>query len=364
MGVNTEMTEGMQFDNGCVSPYLVTDKVRMEAIHENAAILVTDATINNFSQLLPLISIMMKENKKNLVIIADSIQGAALQAIVINQLKGAFTTLAIKAPGFGAQRKELLKDIAIMTGAKFVSADIGDKLEECTMASLGSARRVVATQWDTVIVEGGGDIDAINQRVDYLKKEINEAKSDFDKERCQQRLAKLTGGIAMIKVGALTEIESKEKMHRVEDALSATRAAMQEGIVIGGGAALAQASLKIDPESFATKEEKLGASIVRDALQYPVSQIAENAGYDADEVHGKLAHAWNDKKLTHGFDAETPLEDKADCIKDLFEAGIIDPKKVVRSALENAASVASMFLTTETAIVDLPEEPNPVPVNG
>ena len=356
MGQTIEMVEGMQFDNGYISPYMVTDAARMESVFQDASILITDKKISSIQEILPLLEAMAQAGRKNLVIIAEDVEGDALPTLIVNKLKGTFNTLAIKAPGFGDRRKAMLQDIAILTGGRVISAEVGLKLENATVEDLGRARKVVSTKDNTTIVEGGGDASAIKERVASIKAEYEKSTSDFDKEKLQERVAKLSGGVAIIKVGAATEVELKERKHRIEDALSATRAAIEEGVVIGGGAALLQASQHIKPEKFDTDEEKLGAEIVKNALSYPVHQIAENAGVDGADIQKKLFEAWKkDKNI--GYDATSPIKAAADKqLVDMFKAGIIDPKKVTRSALENAASVAAMFLTTECAVVDIPKE--------
>jgi chaperonin GroEL len=284
--------------------------------------------------------------------------------LIVNKLKGTFNTLAIKAPGFGDRRKAMLQDIAILTGGRVISSDIGLKLENATIEDLGKSRKVVAGKDNTTIVEGKGKMEDIKNRVKQIKMEIEKSTSDFDKEKLQERLAKLTGGVAVIKVGAATEIELKEKKHRIEDALSATRAAIEEGVVIGGGAALLQASLKIDPKKMDSEEEKLGAEILKNALKYPLNQIAENAGVDGNMIQGKLIEMWAKNKHL-GYDATIDIKLKPEKqIVDMFKAGIIDPKKVTRSALENAASVAAMFLTTETAVTEIPKKEPEMPMGG
>ena len=361
MGLSIDMVEGMQFDNGYISPYMITDPARMEAEYQDAFLLITDAKIQSIQEILPLLEGMAQAGKKNLVILAEDIEGEALATLIVNKLKGTFNTLAIKAPGFGDRRKAMLQDIATLTGGRVISAEVGLKLESATIEDLGRARKVVSSKDNTTIVEGKGQADAIQNRVAQIKTEIENSSSDFDKEKLAERLAKLTGGVAVIKVGAATEVELKEKKHRIEDALSATRAAMEEGIVIGGGAALLQASLKIDPEKMSSQEEKLGAEIVKEALSYPLKQIAENAGVDGEVITAELKKAW-DKHKEMGYDATSDIKSApADQLTDMFKSGIIDPKKVTRSALTNAASVAAMFLTTETAITDIPKDEPEMP---
>jgi chaperonin GroEL len=356
VGLTIDMVEGMQFDNGYISPYMVTDPARMESVFQDPFILITDQKIGSIQEILPLLEAMAQAGKKQLVIIAEDVEGEALATLVVNKLRGTFHTLAIKAPGFGDRRKAMLQDIAVLTGGRVISQEVGLKLETATLEDLGRARKVVSSKEDTTVVEGKGRKEDIKARVAMIRNELENTTSDFDKEKLQERLAKLTGGVAVIKVGAATEVELKEKKHRIEDALSATRAAVEEGVVIGGGAALLQASLKIDPSKFDSIEEKLGAEIVKNALSYPVEQIAENAGMDGKLIKEKLIEAW--KKNKHiGYDANSPITAKIEAqLVDMFKAGIIDPKKVTRSALENASSVAAMFLTTEAAVTDIPKK--------
>ena len=361
MGLAIDLVEGMQFDNGFISPYMITDPAGMEAVYEDASILITDKKIGSIQEILPLLEAMAQAGKKNLVILAEDIEGEALATLVVNKLRGTFNALAIKAPGFGDRRKAMLQDIAVLTGGRVISEEVGLKLENATLEDLGRARKVVSSKDNTTIVEGRGQADAIKQRIASIKAEIEASSSDFDKEKLHERYAKLTGGVAVIKVGAATEVELKEKKHRIEDALSATRAAVEEGVVIGGGAALLQASLKIDPKKFEHEEEQLGAEIVKSALSYPVNQIAENAGVDGVVIQDKLVMAWK-KDKNSGYDATSPISKPL--IVDMFKAGIIDPKKVTRSALENASSVAAMFLTTESAVTDIPAPEPPMPGGG
>ena len=365
MGLNIDMVEGMQFDNGYISPYMVTDAGRMEAVYEDVMLLLTDKKIASIQEILPLLEAMAQAGKKNLVIIAEDIEGEALATLIVNKLKGTFNTLAIKAPGFGDRRKAMLQDIAVLTGGRVISEEVGLKLENATIDDLGNARKIVSTKDNTTIVEGKGQAEAIQDRIKQIKTEIEKTTSDFDKEKLQERLAKLTGGVAVIKVGAATEVELKEKKHRIEDALSATRAAVEEGVVIGGGAALLQASLKIEPKKLQSEEEQLGAEIVKNALSYPLNQIAENAGVDGAVIESELKKAWG-KSKNMGYDATKDIKLKpAEQLTDMFKAGIIDPKKVTRSALENAASVSAMFLTTETAVTEIPkDEPEMPPMGG
>ncbi len=364
MGLSIDMVEGMQFDNGYISPYMITDTARMEAVYEDAMILLTDSKISSIQEILPLLESMAQAGRKNLVIIAEDIEGEALATLIVNKLKGTFNTLALKAPGFGDRRKAMLQDIATLTGGRVISSEVGLKLENATLEDLGRARKVVSSKDNTTIVEGKGQGEAIQNRVTQIKAELDASSSDFDKEKLAERLAKLTGGVAVIKVGAATEVELKEKKHRIEDALSATRAAMEEGIVIGGGSAILQASLKIDPKKLHSDEEQLGAEIVKNALSYPLNQIAENAGLDGKVIEAALVKAWEgDKNM--GYDATKDIKlSPEEQLVNMFDSGIIDPKKVTRNALTNAASVAAMFLTTETAITDIPKEEPAMPMGG
>jgi len=346
MGLEKDVVKGMQFSNGYISPYFVTDPARMEAIYSDAKILLTDKKISSVQDLLPVLEKVASTGKKELVIIAEDIDGEALATLVLNKLRGIFNVLAVKAPAFGDRRKEMLQDIAILSGATVISDDIGLKLDAVELSHLGEARKVVADKDSTTIVEGKGDKHEIEARVEELKVHISKATSDFDKERLAERLAKLGGGVGLIKVGAATEIELKEKKHRIEDALNATRAAVEEGIVPGGGVALllsaeALENLRDDDSDIAT-----GIAIVKNVLSAPLIQIAENAGKDGAVVVDKVL---NDKKGV-GYDA---AKDK---YVNMVEAGIIDPKMVVRSAIENAASVAAIYLTMEAAVCDIPEE--------
>lgn len=347
LGIEKEVVEGMQFDRGYIAPYMVTDTGRMEAIYENPAILVTDKKISSIQELLPLLEKMAAAGKKDLVVIADDVEGEALTTLVLNKLRGTFNTLAVKAPGFGDRQKEMLEDIAILTGAQVVTEEVGLSLEAADLNVLGSARRVVADKDNTTIVEGNGTKDAVEARVAEIKTQMEKASSDWDKEKLQERLAKLAGGVAVIKVGAATEVEQKEKYHRVEDALAATRAAVEEGIVPGGGVALIRAAEALEKLNLG-KEEQVGVEIVGKAVEAPLRQIAANAGERADVV---IADIKKNKDANYGYDFASGE------YKDLVKAGIIDPAKVTRSALQNAASAAAMLLTTEAVVADIPEPP-------
>ena len=349
-GITKEVVEGMQFDKGYVSHYMVTNPDRMEAEYEDPYILITDQKISSIQELLPLLEKLAQSGRKELVIIAEEVDGEALATLVVNKLRGAFNALAVKAPGFGDRRKEMLADIAILTGGKVISEEVGLKLENVEIDMLGQARKVKATKENTTIIEGKGEELAVKERVGQIRKELEQSDSDFDKEKLQERLAKLAGGVAVIKVGAATEVEMKEKKHRVEDALAATKAAREEGIVVGGGVALIRAlnALKLVE---AKGEEAIGLDILRRALEAPIRQIAENAGKDGSVV----AETVKNNEGNWGYNA---AEDR---YEDLVKAGIVDPTKVTRSALENAASAAAMFLTTEAIVTDLPEEKNDAP---
>jgi chaperonin GroEL len=345
-GIQKEVVEGMQFDKGYVSAYMVTNPDRMEAEYEDSYILITDKKLSSIQELLPLLEKIAQTGKKELVIIADEVEGEALATLVVNKIRGTFNSLAVKAPGFGDRRKEMLQDIAILTGGKVVSEDVGLKLENANLEVLGQARKVKATKENTTIIEGKGNEKEIKARIGQIKKEIENNDSDFDKEKLQERLAKLSGGVAVIKVGAATEVEMKEKKHRVEDALAATKAAGEEGIVVGGGVAFIRALKSLENVSTDNLEEKVGLDILRRALEAPIRQLAENAGKDGSVVVEAV-------KKSEGNFGYNVLTNK---YEDLVLAGIVDPTKVARSALENAASVASLFLTTEAIVTDLPEK--------
>jgi chaperonin GroEL len=344
LGLEKEYTEGMQFDRGYISPYFVTNPDRMEAVLENPALLITDKKISSIQDLLPALEKAVQLGRP-LFIVAEDIDGEALATLVVNKLRGTVSVLAAKAPGFGDRRKEMLRDMAILTGANVISEELGRKLDSVTAEDFGSARRVVATKDDTTIVDGAGDSEAIKGRMQQIKAQIEETTSDYDKEKLQERLAKLAGGVAVIKVGAATEVELKEKKHRIEDALSTTRAAVEEGLVAGGGTALLQAIPALDSIKL-EDDEQVGVTILRRALEAPVRQIAENAGKEGSVV----TSAVRELKISHGYDA---LRDE---YGDMFEKGIVDALKVTRSALQHAASIAGMVLTTETLVTDLPEK--------
>lgn len=344
-GLEKEIVEGMQFDHGFVSPYMITDADKMEAVFDESYILITDKKISAISEILPLLEKLSQAGQKQLVIIAEDVEGEALATLVVNKLRGTFNALAIKAPAFGDRRKEMLRDIAVLTGGAVISEDAGLKLENTELSQLGQARKIIADKDNTTIIEGQGKAGSIKNRVDQVKLEISRAESDFDKEKLEERLAKLSGGVAVIKVGAATEVEQKEKQHRIEDALAATRAAVEEGIVPGGGVALIRAINSLDSLKLAG-EEAIGISILRRALEEPARQIASNAGKDGSVIANEI------KKL-RGNEGYNAAKNK---FEDLLKAGIIDPTKVTRSALQNAASAASMLLTTEAVVVDISEE--------
>ncbi len=347
----TEYVEGMQFDRGYISPYFITDTEAMEAVIENPYILVYDKKISAAQDLVPLLEKLLQIGKRDLVIIAEDVEGEALATLVLNKLRGILNVLAVKAPGFGERRKAMLQDIAILTGAQLISEETGRKLEGVTIEDLGRAEKVVATKEDTTIIGGKGDPDMIKARIEQIKAEIERATSDYDREKLQERLAKLAGGVAIIRVGAATETELKEKKHRVEDAVSATRAAVEEGIVPGGGVALLNAIETLAELQGDNEDEQMGINIVRKALSVPMRLIAENAGVDGSvvvEQVKRLQAEQNNKRLGYNVISEK--------YEDMVEAGVIDPAKVTRGALENAASIAGMILTTEALITEIPEE--------
>jgi chaperonin GroEL len=340
----------MRFEKGYVSPYMITNADRMEAEYQDAYILITDKKISSVEDLLPTLEKVAQSGKKEIVIIAEDIEGQALATLVVNKLRGTFSSLAVKAPGFGDRRKEMLQDIAVLTGGRVISEDVGLKLDKVELADLGRAGKIVSSKDATTIVDGHGDKQAIADRVAQIKKILETTESEFDKEKLNERLAKLSGGVGVIKVGAATETEMKEKKHRIEDAVSATKAAVEEGIVPGGGVALlraASALLQVKIEG----EEEVGVAILKKALEEPIKQIAENAGKNGAVIAEEV------KKLdgAKGYNAA------ADRFEDLVSAGIIDPAKVTRSALQNAASIAAMILTTEAVVTDKPEKKEPMP---
>ena len=344
-GLEKEVVKGLQLESGYVSPYMITDSERMESVFDDPHILITDKKISSVNEIVPVLEKLSQGGQKNLVIIADEIEGEALATLVLNKLRGAFNTLAVKAPGFGDKKKEILKDIAAVCGGQVISEEVGLKLENTEVAMLGMARKITANKDKTIITEGKGNKKDLERRVEQIKKEIEATTSDYEKENLQKRLAKLAGGVAVIKVGALTEVEQKARQHKAEDALSATRAAIEEGIVAGGGVSLIRALQGLDKIKL-EGDEATGAAILKGALESPMRQIAENAGVDGSVVvqkvkEGEGSFGFNAKKLKY---------------EDLIEAGIVDPTKVVRSALENAVSAAAMFLTTECVVVEDDED--------
>lgn len=344
MGTHVDVVEGMQFDKGYVSAYMVTNGERQEAVCEDVDILITDKKVSSVQEILPLLEKLSQAGKKQLVIVAEDVDGEALTTLVLNKLRGGFSALAVKAPGFGDRRKAMLEDLAILTGGKVISEDVGLKLENAEFSDLGHARKVVATKETTTIVEGRGSSEAIKARVEQIKALLAQSDSDFDKEKLQERMAKLAGGVAVINVGAASEVEMKEIKHRVEDAVAATKAAVEEGIVPGGGVALLRAASALDELSLDEGEE-IGLNLLRKAVESPIRCIAENAGKDGAVVVNKIKEGIG----AFGYNAMT------DRYEDMVVAGIIDPTKVSRTALQNAASVAVMILTTECAVTDIPK---------
>jgi len=347
MATELEVVEGMQFDRGYVAPYMVTNPDRMEAVLEDPFVLITDRKISAIQDLLPVLERVVQQGKP-LLIVAEDVEGEALATLIVNKIRGTFTAVAVKAPGFGDRRKAMLEDMAILTGGQVISEDFGLKLDQTKIEQLGKARRVTITKDDTTIVEGAGKPEAIQGRIKAIKSQVEETTSDFDKEKLQERLAKLAGGVAVIKVGAATEVEQKEKKHRIEDALSATKAAVEEGIVAGGGTVLLNAQKKLDGGLGLKDDQATGVAIVRKSLEEPVKQIALNAGKEGSLIVEQIRKS----KPGEGYDA---LNDK---FVNMFEAGIVDPAKVTRSALQNAASIAAMVLTTEAMVTEVPEDKN------
>jgi chaperonin GroEL len=352
--LEVEYTEGMQFDRGYISAYFITDSNRMEAALDEPYLLITDKKISAITDIVPVLEKLVQTGRKELVIIAEDVDGEALATLVVNKLRGILNVLAVKAPGFGDRRKEMLRDIATLTGGQVISEELGKKLDAATLSDLGQARRVVSTKDDTTIVEGRGTTDDIQGRIKQIKAQIEETTSDYDREKLQERLAKLSGGVAVIKVGAATEVELKEKKARVEDALHATRAAVEEGVIPGGGVTLLRAAKSLDKLSL-EGDQKVGADILKRALEEPVRQLVRNAGLEGSVVVEHLGH---EERANWGFDVM-----KEDYV-DLVAAGIIDPAKVTRSALENAASVAGMILTTEALVTEMPEKKPAAPAGG
>ena len=350
----SDVVEGMQFDRGYLSPYMVTDTDKMEAVIDDAMILITDRKISNIQEILPLLEQIVKAGRK-LLIIAEDVEGEALATIILNKLRGTFTCICVKAPGFGDRRKEMLKDIAVLTGGQVISSELGMELKDADISLLGCAHQVKVTKENTVIVDGAGDSDEIKARALNIQRQIESTTSDYDREKLQERLAKLSGGVAVIKVGAATETEMKEKKMRIEDALNATRAAVEEGIVPGGGSAYVVAAKAADKFTAGLEgDEKTGAAIVAKALKAPIMQIAFNAGLEGAVI---LNNVYSSEDVNYGFDAANNV------YGNMIDNGIVDPTKVCRSALENAASVASMVLTTESLVADIPEKEPPMPAS-
>ena len=357
-GLSKEIVKGLRFDNGYISPYMITNAEQMKAELDDPYILITDQKISSIQDIVPILEKLSQAGKKELVIIADEVEGEALATLVVNKLRGVFNALAVKAPGFGDRKKEMLEDIAVVTGGQVISEEKGMKLDKIEMDMLGQARKVVSTKENTTIIEGKGEKEKIEARVSQIRRELKETESDFDKEKLQERLAKLVGGVAVIKVGAATEVEQKARQHKTEDAVAATQAAVAEGIVPGGGVALLKA-LKVLDSLEAQGDEKTGLNILKRALEEPIRQIAKNAGVDGGVVAEKVKQ---NSEPSFGFNAQAMR------FEDLVQAGIIDPTKVVRSALENAASAAATFITTECVVSEKPEEKKggtcPMPSGG
>jgi len=348
MGLTVDVVKGMQFDSGYISPYMITDPDRLEAVYKDAYILLTDKKISSIQEILPLIEQLANSGRKELVIIAEEVEGEALATLVVNKLRGTFSALAVKAPAFGERRKAMLQDIAVLTGGTVISEEVGLKLESAELSHLGRAKQVKADKENTTIVEGAGDKKEIQSLIAAIEKEVAVSNSDYDKEKLQERLAKLAGGVAVIKVGAATEVELKERKDKIEDALNATKAAVAEGIVPGGGVALLNCLSALDEIKSVSEDEAIGIDIVRRSLSAPLRQIAENAGLEG----GVVAEKVSSEKAGVGYNAANGK------YEDMIKAGIIDPKKVTRSALQNAASVAATFLTTEVVVAEKPEPPS------
>ena len=349
-GIQKEIVKGLQFDKGYISPYMITDSERMEAVYENPYILITDKKISAVNEIVPVLEKIAQTGKKELVIIADDIDGEALATLVVNKIRGVFNASAIKAPGFGDKRKEILEDIAVVSGGQVISEEVGLKLENIELKSLGKARKVISAKEATTIIDGRGDKEKIEARITRIRNELNASASEFDKEKLQERLGKLTGGVAVLKVGAATEVEQKALQHKTEDALAATRAAVEEGIVPGGGVALLRGIAELEKLNL-KGDEQTGINILKRALEEPLRQISFNAGIDGSVVLEKI----KEKRGGYGYNAQTGE------YEDLLAGGVVDPTKVVRSAMENAMSAAAMFLTTECVIVDKPDKSEKTP---
>lgn len=352
MGLTKEVVIGMQFDQGYGSPYFVSDPQRMESVIENASLLITDKKITSLKDIINVLEALAASGRKNIVIIADDVEGEALTSLVLNKMRGAINVLTVKAPGFGDRKKEILKDIAAVTGATVITEEIGLKLEDATTVMLGQADKVIASKDKTTIIGGKGEESDIMARVDEINAQFDRSSSDYDKEKLAERKARLVGGVAVIKVGAATEMEMKNKKYKIEDALNATRAAVEEGIVPGGGVTLANIAKLLADFTLEDADEHIGIEILKEAIQYPVKQIADNAGYKGDRVVEAIK-AQDDFNV--GFDAKTGN------FKNMLQAGIIDPAKVLRVSLENAVSAAAMFLTTDAIVVDAPKKEDPMP---
>ncbi len=350
-GIQKEIVKGLQFDKGYISPYMITNSERMEAVIEDPYILLVDKKISSIQEMLPALEAVAKQGKKDVVVIADDIDGDALATLVVNKLRGILNVLAIKAPGYGDRKKELLADIATVTGAQVISEDLGLKLDKVTLEQLGTARRVVATKDNTTIIEGKGSKEGIDARISQIRTLLQNSTSEFDKEKLQERLAKLAGGVAVVKVGAATEVEQKARQHKTEDAVAATKAAVEEGIVPGGGVTLLRAAKSLQSFQLEDPEEQLAVKIITRALEEPIRQIAQNAGKDGSVVASEVAKG----EGAFGYNAAT------DVYEDLLKAGVVDPAKVVRIALENAVSAASMLLTMEVVVADIPEKKDGAP---
>jgi chaperonin GroEL len=353
----TEYVEGMQFDRGYISPYFISDPEHMEASVDEPYILIYDKKISAASDIVPLLEKLVQIGKRELVIIAEDVDGEALATLVLNKLRGMLNVVAIKAPGFGDRRKAMMQDIAVLSGGSLISEETGRKLESAAVSDLGRAEKVVVTKDDTTVIGGKGDSSAIKGRIDQIRVEIDKSTSDYDREKLQERLAKLSGGVAIIRVGAATETELKEKKHRVEDALSATRAAVEDGIVPGGGVALINAMSALDDLKMDTEDAQIGVNIVRKSLEVPMRKIAQNAGQDGSVILQNVRRQQQEQNnINIGYDVLT--EEYIDMVK----GGVIDPAKVTRGALENAASIAAMILTTEALITDIPEKEKSMPM--